>query len=194
MLIDEADVDDAYVCGRRHCGGPGVQRRRRLQGGRRGLRGGVAVEPSPPGATLRAATTPVVCAVNGACVTGASGARGRAARSSWRRSGPASPTPTPASACRRGVGPHRVAPAGGRRPQGGRAVDHRQLRRRRRGAAPRIRSTTSWPTTSSLRFTRALARRHRPDRRGRGRCSTCTGVATDSRWNRRCGSLRPSTP
>ena len=76
-LIDEADADDGRPRRDRHRGRSGVQRRRRLQGGRRGVRDGVAVAPwnepwtTNPGAALRAATTPVVCAVNGACVTGA---------------------------------------------------------------------------------------------------------------------------
>ena len=49
---------------------PGVQRRRRLQGGGAGSGIGRPARVNP-GVALRAATKPVVCAVNGACVTGA---------------------------------------------------------------------------------------------------------------------------
>ena len=72
-LIDEADADDGDPSDHRHRGRSGVQRGRRLQGG--GRRHRAAPRRPIPGAALRAATTPVVCAVNGACVTGRAGAR-----------------------------------------------------------------------------------------------------------------------
>jgi enoyl-CoA hydratase len=67
-LIDEADADDAtravIVTAVDPVFSAGVDFKEVAAGS-------AGVSPSNPGETLRAATTPVVCAVNGACVTGA---------------------------------------------------------------------------------------------------------------------------
>ena len=67
----------------------------------------------------------------------------------------------------RDVGAHRAAAAGGRDPQGVRDVDHRQLRRRRRGVAHRPRQPRRAPRRP-VAVDRAARRRHRHDRRGGG--------------------------
>ena len=181
---------------RDHRGRPRVHRGGRLQGGRTRRRR--SDEPArrcssrtTPGEALRAMSKPVICAVNGACVSG--GLEIALSSTFIVASERARFADTHARLGRgRDLGPHRAAAAGGRDPQGDRDVDHRQLRRRRRGAAHRPRQPRRGPRRPAARH-RAARRRGRHDRRGRRRCCASTAAAKTCRWPTRSRS-KPSTP
>ena len=187
-LIDEADADDAVraviVTAVDPVFSAGVDFKEVAAGGG-------SPSSSNPGAALRAATTPVVCAVNGACVTGAlelalsctfivASERARFADTHARLDVVAAWGLT--ALLPRAVGVRKAAELS----ITGNFVDADEALRI--GLVNHVVGHDEL-----LPFTRSLVARHRAAPARSRRCSTSTGAATACRWTTRSDSRR-STP